>query len=197
MFHISYIIHILFTYGYFGVFIIVFLESGVLFALPGDSLLFTAGLLAPGLKLNIALLITFIFIATFFGGVVGYFIGTYIERLHRFSFFKKAIKEEHINTTHKFFEKYGRVAILFSRFVPIIRTFTPIVAGIAKMNQRVFVTYSLISSLLWSTTITLAGYYLGRIFPHLKDYLSPILLLVVIVSVLPIVIKFLKEQDSN
>src|SRR3990167_6639024 len=155
LFDIPYLIT---TYGYLGIFIIVFLESGIFFALPGDSLLFTAGLFAAVFGLQIYFLIPLIFFATFFGGIAGYEIGANLERLKRFSFFRKILKEEHILKTHEFFDRHGKFTIIFSRFVPIVRTFVPIVAGVARMPYKLFVKYSLTSSLLWSTIVTLLGY---------------------------------------
>ena len=179
------ITHILSAYGYAGVFVIIFLESGIFFALPGDSLLFTAGILATGLGFNLWLLIPMIFLATFLGGILGYFIGTQIERLHNYSFFRKILSKEHLDKTHEFFEKHGAYAIILSRFVPVVRTFAPIVAGIGEMKYSKFIRYSLISSILWSTIVTSLGFFLGRIFPQIKDYLSYAIVLVIFVSILP------------
>ncbi len=192
--------HLLSTYGYIGVFVIVYLESGIFFALPGDSLLFTAGLLASGLGFNLFLLIPLIFIATFLGGVTGYLIGVYLERLHKYEFFRRILKREHIDSTHAFFEKHGFSAVLISRFVPIVRTFLPIVAGVARMNLYKFISYSLISSLLWSTLMTLLGYFLGMKFPQIQNYIHYVIILVVLVSIIPIVFEWLrvrKERKQN
>lgn len=194
MFELFNIPHVLATYGYIGVFIIVFLESGIFFALPGDSLLFTAGLLTPALGLNLQLLISLIFIATFLGGIAGYFIGVYLERLHKYAFFRRFIKPEHIASTHAFFERRGLVAILISRFIPIVRTFLPIVAGISKMDFKKFLHYSFWSSLLWSTSVTLVGYYLGKRLPWIEDYLEYLIILVILVSVIPIVLEWWRER---
>ena len=100
--------HIVSVYGYLGIFIIIFLESGIFFALPGDSLLFTVGLLTPLFNFNLFSLILVICMATFLGGIFGYEIGFYIEKLRKFVFFRKILKEEYINKTHKFFEDYGK-----------------------------------------------------------------------------------------
>ncbi|MBX4195413.1 DedA family protein [Candidatus Parcubacteria bacterium] len=186
--------HLLATHGYWGVFIIVFLESGIFFPLPGDSLLFTAGLLASGAGLNLYLLIPIIFVATFLGGIAGYFIGVYLERLHKYAFFRKILKEEHLDKAHEFFDKHGRMAIVLSRFVPLVRTFVPIVAGIARMNFGRFIRYSLLSSLLWSIIVTLLGYFLGREFPELHNYLSYLVILIVLASVVPIAIEWWRER---
>jgi len=185
------------TYGYWGIFIIVFLESGIFFALPGDTLLFTAGLLVSVLDLNLFILISLIFISTFLGGIVGYEIGINLERLRKFSFFRKILKQEHINKTHEFFERHGKLTIIFSRFVVIARTFVPIVAGIARMHYFTFIKYSLISSLLWSVSMTLLGYFLGQIFPHIKDYMSFIIVLIVVLSILPMIWEMRRKQKED
>lgn len=181
------------TYGYTGIFIIVFLESGIFFALPGDSLLFTAGVLAIAGFLNLFKLIPVIFVATFLGGIIGYYIGEHIEKLRRYKFFRRILKEEHIKYSHDFFEKHGKFAILISRFLPIVRTFLPIAAGISKMNYIKFINYSLVSSIIWSTTVTLAGYFLGIIFPQIKDYLHYLIFTVIFVSLIPALIELYRK----
>lgn len=191
--HIFDITYLISTYGYLGIFIIVFLESGVFFALPGDSLLFTAGLFAVAFGLNIYFLIPIMFLATFLGGVVGYEIGIHLAKLENFKLFKKILKKEHIDNAHKFFDKHGRSAIIFSRFVPIVRTFVPIVAGVAHMEYSPFIRYSLIGSLLWSCIVTSLGYFLGSIFPQIKDYLWVIVVLIILISALPIIYEWVKE----
>ena len=145
--------YLLTTYGYAGIFAIVFLESGIFFALPGDSLLFTAGLLASTTYLKLYILIPLIFISTFLGGIAGYYIGVHIHRLRKYAFFQKILKEEHINKAHDFFIKYGKTAIIFSRFVPIVRTFTPIVAGVVRMDYKNFLKYSFFSTLVYDRNI--------------------------------------------
>ena len=185
------------TYGYIGIFVVVFIESGIFFMLPGDSLLFTAGLLAYTVNLNIFILIPVIFVATFLGGISGYFIGVYIESLRKYEIFKKILKPEYIIKTHNFLEKHGKFAIIISRFLPILRTFTPMVSGIARMSKRSFILYSLISSLLWSTSVTLLGYFLGHSFPQIKNYLSLVILLVVIVSILPAIWHWLRTRQTH
>ena len=194
LFDISYVIT---TYGYVGIFIIVFLESGIFFALPGDSLLFMAGLLASVFTLNIYILIPIIFISTFLGGIVGYEIGVNLEKLKKFSFFQKILKEEYIDKTHRFFDKHGKFTVIFSRFVPIVRTFVPIVAGVARMHYADFIKYSLVSSFLWSTIVTLLGYFLGQIFPSIKDYMSLIIVLIVIISVLPMIYEMMRKPRED
>lgn len=186
--------YLLTTYGYVGVFVIVFLESGIFFALPGDSLLFTAGILASGLGFKLTLLIPLIFIGTFLGGIAGYVIGVYLERLHKYRLFQKLIKREHLDKTHTFFEKHGLFAILLSRFVPIVRTFLPIIAGVVRMDFGKFLIYSFWSSILWSILMTSLGYFVGMQFPEIKDYMHYAIILVVLVSVIPIALEWWRER---
>ena len=197
MTHLFDITYLITTYGYLGIFVIIFLESGLFFALPGDSLLFTAGLFASVYGFNLLFLIFIIFAGAFLGGILGYEIGVYLEKLRKFYFFRKILKQEHINKAHQFFIKYGKSAIVFSRFVPVVRTFTPIVAGIARVPYRFFLKYSLLSSILWSSAITLLGFYLGKIFPVIKNYLWVIAILVVLVSLIPIFIEIIQNRKGS
>jgi membrane-associated protein len=197
MTHLFDITYLITTYSYLGIFIIVFLESGILFALPGDSLLFTAGLFASAYGLNIFLLIALIFFATFLGGLAGYEIGVHLVKLRRFAFFNKILKQEYIDRAHEFFIKYGKFAITISRFVVIIRTFLPIVAGIVRMPYKFYIKYSLISSVLWSTVMTLLGYFLGQIFPQIKDYIMWIMVFVVAGSCVPLVFEIFRNSRKS
>jgi membrane-associated protein len=194
LFDITYLIN---AYGYLGIFVIIFLESGLFFALPGDSLLFTAGLFASAYNFNLFFLISIIFLATFLGGLGGYQIGVYLEKLRKYIFFRKILRQDYIDRAYQFFIKYGKSAIVFSRFVPIIRTFTPIVAGIVRVPYKFFIKYSLISSVLWATTVTLVGYFLGRAFPVIKDYLWVMAIMVVLVSLLPIVFEMIRSRKKG
>jgi len=186
--------HLLTTYGYIGVFVIIFLESGIFFPLPGDSLLFTAGLFATGVGFNLYFLIPLIFLATFLGGIAGYVLGVYIERLHTYKFFRRILKQEYIDKSHEFFEHHGRLAIILSRFVPVVRTFVPIAAGIARMNKTKFLEYSLISSALWATIVTSLGFFLGRAFPQIKDYLSYFVIGIILASFIPVFIGWIRGR---
>ena len=194
LFNIQYLLT---TYGYIGIFIIVFLESGIFFALPGDSLLFTAGLLATGVGFNLFILIPIIFLGTLLGGIVGYFIGVYIETLQKYYFFRRIIKQEHLDAAHEFFINHGKVAVILSRFVPVIRTFAPIAAGVGRMNKKLFFLYSIISSILWSTIVTLAGFFLGKTFPHIKDYLSYFIFGIIFVSFIPVLLEWLRGRKPQ
>lgn len=185
------------TYGYIGIFVIVFLESGIFFALPGDSLLFTAGILASTGYLNIFQLIPLVFIATFFGSIAGYYVGVYIEKLRKFKFFRKFLKEEYVNKARTFLNKNGHIAIVLARFVPIVRTFMPIVAGIANMHLGSYLRYNFIGSLVWSFGVTLVGYFMANIFPNLSDHLGWLVFVVIFVSCLPMLASFLKKRKSS
>lgn len=191
LFDIAYLIH---TYGYWGIFLIVFLESGLIFFLPGDSLLFTAGILAAGGVLGLGRLVPAVFIATFAGGIFGYAIGQNIERLRTRSALRKILRQDHIDRTRAFFDRYGRGAVVFSRFVPIVRTFLPMVAGMVRMPYGRFARYSLAGAALWSATVILAGYFLGQSFPWIERYMTLVIAVVVLLSLAPLVFHFFRKE---
>lgn len=167
---------------------IIFAECGLLigFFLPGDSLLFATGLfIASGaISINIWLASALLVVAAFAGNLTGYWIG----RKAGPSLFRRPdsrlFKQEYVDHTHAFFEKYGAQAIILARFTPVIRTFITAVAGVARMDFRKFAVYSLIGAVLWGGLVTIAGYFLGTI-PFVRDNLDIILILVVVVSFLP------------
>ena len=175
------------TAGYFGVFAIVFLESGMLvgFFFPGDSLLFTAGILASKGFLDITLLIIGCFIAAVAGDTAGYFIGSKLGP----KIFNKEnsllFQKKHLDRAQKFYDKPGAKTIILARFVPVIRAFAPVVAGAGKMDYKKFVSFNLIGGLLWAIGVTLTGYYLGNLIPDVDKYLLPIIGLIIIASILP------------
>lgn len=185
MTHLFDTVNIITTYGYLGIFIIVFLESGVFFLLPGDSLIFTAGLLAPTLGFNVVFLTFLVFFSAFTGGIAGYYIGERIDYLRKYKFFQKFIKQEHIDKAHLFFEKYGLSSMILSRFLPVVRTFLPIFAGIARMKYSDFIKYSFLGALIWSMFFVLGGYFLGQIFPKLQEYLLIVVSVIVLLSISP------------
>lgn len=189
--------YLLTTYGYVGIFIIVFLESGIFFALPGDSLLFTAGLLATGAGLRLPILIPLIFVATFLGGLAGYHIGINIKKLNGYKLFRKILNPEYIQKANHFFEKHGQPAVILSRFVPVVRTFVPIVAGITHMKYSLFIRYSIISSILWSVIVTLLGFFLGKAFPQIQDYVQYFIIGIIFVSFIPVVIEWIREHKAK
>jgi membrane-associated protein len=178
---------------------IVFVECGLLFPiLPGDSLLFAVGLfIAEGsIQINIVLACAILTAAAFLGNVAGYEIGRAIgaplyEREGRF------LKKHYFDDTHAFFEKHGAKALILGRFVPIVRTFITVVAGVSRMDRRHFFMWSGVGALLWATGVTLVGYFLGQAFPVLKEHLELAILVIVFVSVVPMVVEFLRAKSAG
>lgn len=187
--------------GYIGVFTIVFVESGLLigFFLPGDSLLFTAGVLAALGVFDIKILILGCFIAAVAGDSVGYYIGhKYGKRL--FNKEKSLLfQKDHLLKAQRFYEKHGGKTIILARFMPVIRTFAPVVAGIGDMKYRDFLAYNIIGGVLWAIGLTLAGYFLGSHIP--ADNFEKILLMIiggiVILSVAPAAVHILKDGNHR
>ncbi|MEV1155492.1 VTT domain-containing protein [Micromonospora chokoriensis] len=186
------------SFGLLGILVIVFAESGLLigFFLPGDSLLFTAGLLtADGKYITyplwlVCLLITLAAIA---GDQVGYAFGRKVGPALFRRPNSRLFKQENVIKAHEFFEKYGARSIVLARFVPIVRTFTPIVAGVSRMNYRTFVTYNIIGGVLWGTGVTVLGYFLGQL-PFVKANIELILIAIVAISVVPIAVELLRAR---
>ncbi len=187
------------TVGYVGIFGIIFAESGLLigFFLPGDSLLFTAGLLASQGFLNFPLLLFLGLTAAITGDQVGYVFG---RKLGPKIFTKKDslfFNKENIEITEKFYNKHGGKAIILARFMPIIRTFAPIMAGVGKMNYKTFVSYNIVGGIVWATGVTWLGHYLGETIPNIDKYLLPIIAFIVLSSVLPSLIHLLKNKNHR
>ncbi|MBD0863471.1 VTT domain-containing protein [Gordonia sp. zg691] len=181
-----------------GLLLVVFIESGLLFPLlPGDSLLFTAGLIVAAKSAEIepfaplwVLLVT-IPIAAFLGDQVGYWIGKKLG----YSLFRpdaKILKQVYIEEAHEFFEKHGPVTIILARFVPIVRTYAPLVAGAAKMRYPTFLLYNAVGAIAWGVGVTLLGYFLGQI-EFIRDNVDYIFLFIVFISVLPIISEIVKR----
>lgn len=185
--------------GYLGIFAIVFAESGLLigFFLPGDSLLFTAGFLASQNIFDIRVLTILCFIGAVGGDSVGYAIG------HRFGrrLFKKPdsffFHPDHLLKAEKFYEDHGKKTIILARFLPIIRTFAPVVAGIGSMKYKTFLAYNIIGGFLWAVLLPLAGFYLGKTIPDVDKYLLPIIGLIIIISILPQVISIFRNEKAR
>ena len=187
--------------GYFGVWVIVFAESGLLigFFLPGDSLLFTAGFVASQKLLNFWVLIIGAFICAVLGDNVGYLTGNKFGR----RLFQKEdswlFRKKHLIQATNFYQKYGKNTIVLARFVPIVRTFAPIVAGIGAMHYRTFMTYNLIGGFFWTFGITLLGFFLGKSLPaeQVDKYLLPIIGIIIVVSLLPSIIHLIQENKKS
>ena len=187
------------TAGYLGIFGIIFAESGLFigFFLPGDSLLFTAGFLASQGFLNIWILIILTFVGAVLGDSVGYWFGKKtgdkIFTKEESLFFKK----DNIRKAEEFFKKYGAKAIVLARFVPIVRTFTPILAGVGTMHYKTFLIFNVIGGALWAIGVSLLGYFLGNLIPNIDKYLLPIILLIIILSLLPNIIHLIKSRRNK
>ena len=178
---------------------IVFIECGLLFPiLPGDSLLFAAGLFIANGKLgdNIGLACVILSAAAFAGNVVGYEIGRAIgpPLYHRDG---RILKKRYFDQTTVFFDKYGNKALVIGRFVPIVRTFITVVAGVGRMDRRRFFTWSGVGAVLWACGITLLGYFLGQAFPILQDKLELAVLAIVAVSLVPVGVEYVRHRISR
>jgi membrane-associated protein len=194
------LIQIIKTIGYFGIFGIVFAESGLLigFFLPGDSLLFTAGFLASQGVLQLPVLILIIAIAAITGDSVGYTFG---HKIGRRIFHKKDslfFHQDNLKKAEDFYEKHGAKTIILARFMPVLRAFAPILAGVGKMKYSTFLLYNIVGGILWTVSLTAGGYYLGKKIPDIDHYLLPILGGIVFLSVLPTLIHiFVKKGDRK
>ncbi|MFJ8312348.1 MULTISPECIES: DedA family protein [unclassified Streptomyces] len=191
--------HLLQTFGLTGLLIVVFAESGLLigFFLPGDSLLFTTGLLVTTGKLGtpLWLVCVLVVLAAVLGDQVGYLFGKKVGPSLFSRPDSKLFKQENVEKAHEFFEKYGPKSLVLARFVPIVRTFTPIVAGVSGMNYRSFVTFNVVGGTLWGAGVTLLGAALGNVdFVHKNIEL--ILVAIVLISVVPIAIEFLRARGK-
>jgi membrane-associated protein len=187
--------------GYAGLFLIIFAETGLLvgFFLPGDSMLVTAGLLiASGkVQMDIAPLIVLLCIAAITGDATGYWIGLrtghalYNRPQSRF------FRRDHLLKTRAFYEKYGGITIVLARFMPFARTFAPIVAGVGEMTYRRFALFNIAGGVGWVAGMTLLGYYLGRSIPGIERHIEYIIVLVVLLSLLPLLIKYLQHRRGD
>ena len=187
------------AFGTLGLFVIVFAESGLLvgFFLPGDSLLFTAGLLASRGTLNFPLIMVGCALAAIAGDQVGYVIGRRagpaIFRRPESRFFHK----KNVERAKEYFDKNGPKTIILARFIPVIRTFAPVVAGVGQMDYRKFVTFNVVGGILWGCGVTLAGYILGESIPDIDKWLLPIIGVIVAVSFIPVFLEVLKMRREG
>ena len=188
------------TVGLIGLLVIIFAESGLLvgFFLPGDSLLFTAGLLSSqGHLAPLPVILGGCFLAAVAGDQVGYMFGSRVGP----SLFRrpdsKIFKQEYVDKARAYFERHGSKTIVLARFVPIVRTFAPILAGVGDMQYRTFVTFNLIGGLLWAVGVTSLGYILGESIPDIDKYLLPVIALIVLLSVAPVAIEILRNRRAT
>lgn len=183
--------------GYLAIGLTVFAESGLLigFFLPGDTLLFGAGVLAANGVFNLPLLIAIIVSAAIIGDNVGYSIG---RRFGPRLFERKdgaIFKQEYLQRAETFYEKHGGKTIILARFVPIVRTFAPVVAGIGKMPRKTFFAYNVIGGLLWGVSLPVLGYYVGSRIPGVENYVEPVILAVVVLSIAPALIHLFRQEN--
>jgi membrane-associated protein len=187
------------NYGYLTypiLFFIIFLETGLVITpfLPGDSLIFIAGAISARGSINIILLWVVLCFAAVLGDSVNYFVGSYFgEKLFLNNrFFKK----HHLDKTKGFYEKHGGKTIVLARFVPIVRTFAPFVAGIGKMNYKKFLGYNLFGGILWVTLFVFAGYFFGTI-PLIQNNLTIVIIIIVLLSIVPVILEYLKIRKNK
>jgi len=192
------------VFVYFGLFFIIFAETGLAvgFFLPGDSLLVVAGLFAYAGKMNLFVLLISLFIAGILGDLVGYLTG---RRMGKTIFSRpksRIFNPSHLVKAQKFYEKYGGKTIILARFVPIVRTFAPIVAGAAEMPYRTFAFYNIFGSFLWIFSMILAGYFLGPLVEgafgiKLEEHIDKVVIVVVLLSILPMIFEYLKARRER
>lgn len=195
------LIHLITTFGYVGLFAIVFAESGLFFGffLPGDSLLFTAGLLASQRVFNIFALVPLLILAAVAGDSAGFWMGrkfgSWLMRQKDTLFFKR----HHLLKAQAFYEKHGGKTLILARFMPGIRTFAPIVAGMANMKYERFISFNVIGGILWASAMSLLGYFLGSIIPadQVDKYLFPIIGAIVVISVIPAIVHMRADNSKQ
>jgi membrane-associated protein len=184
--------------GYPGLFLVVFLESGVFFGffLPGSSMLFTAGLLATRGFFNPLYLVALLWLAAVLGDSAGYWFGNTVGvRLFlrpNSTWFRRGYLEK----AKDFYDRHGVRTVVFARFVPVVRTFVPIVAGVVNMRYRLFLAYNILGGFVWAAGVTFLGYYLGEKVPFVQTYLTPIVIVIIIVTCLPLLWEFRKQDNT-
>jgi membrane-associated protein len=182
--------------GYIGLFIIIYAETGLLigFFLPGDSLLVTAGLFAARGQMDIVLLNAILYIAAITGDATGYYIGLKAGHALYNRPQSRWFRRDHLIKTHEFYEKYGGITIVLARFMPFARTFAPVVAGIGEMTYRRFALFNIAGGIGWVASMTLTGYFLGRVIPGIEHNIEYVIAVVVFISILPLIYKYLQHR---
>ena len=185
--------------GYPGIFAIIFAESGLIvgFFLPGASLLFTAGLLAATGVFNPFILIPLVTLAAILGDNVGYWFGNKIGIKLFLKPDSRFFHQKHLRRTQHFYERHGAKTIILARFIPIIRTFAPIVAGIESMNYRTFIICNVIGALGWATGVTTLAYVLGTRFPFIGDYIEIVIIGIIILTLIPLVTEMYRQYRAE
>lgn len=185
--------------GYFILFAIIFAETGLMvgFFLPGDSLIVIAGLFAAKGDLNVAYLIALLSIAAITGDSLGYWIGKKAGHALFHKRESKFFRRKHLIATQHFYERHGGKTIFIARFVPIIRTFAPVVAGIAEMDYRKFLSYNVFGGIFWVTSMALIGYFLGSVIPNIEENIHYVAVIIIILSIIPIIYEYLKHRHKK
>jgi membrane-associated protein len=185
--------------GQYGLPLIIFAETGLLlgFFLPGDSLLITAGLFAARGDLNITLLIVTLIPAAILGNATGYAIGKRTGKALYSRPDSLLFRREHLRMTHEYYERHGGKTIIIAQFAPILRTFAPVVAGVAEMGYRRFASYNVVGAIAWISTMTLGGYLLGNMIPNIDKRVDLVVMVVIAVSLLPAIIAWLRSRRSR
>jgi membrane-associated protein len=185
--------HGVWVYGL--LFLIVFCETGLVVTtfLPGDSLLFVTGAVAAAGGMDIVLVMAALVAAALCGDNVNYWIG----RTLGLRVFSRFINPAHLKRTHEFYERHGGKTIIIARFVPIIRTFAPAVAGVGKMSYRRFISFNVFGGIAWSLSMTLLGFTLGKQFPQITKRIDMVIIVIILISVMPIVISYLKNRNKS
>lgn len=186
------------TLTYAILFLIIFCETGLVATpfLPGDSLLFAAGALAAGSALQIRILLPVLFIAPLLGDQANYWLGRILGSKLPFSEDARFLKKQYLDKTHSYYEKFGGKTVIIARFVPIVRTFAPFVAGIGKMHYLKFISFSIAGALLWVGSFLLGGYYFGNI-PVIKNNFTLTVMAIILISLLPGLIEYLSHRRSR
>lgn len=195
--HLEYVIDLFGILTYVFLFLIIFAETGLIVApfLPGDSLLFAAGALAGAGHLNIALLYISLVVAAIAGDSVNYFVGRYIGPKVFSKENSKVFRKEYLEKTREFYDKHGGKAIILARFLPIIRTFAPFVAGVGKMHYKTFFIYNVVGAFLWVTLFTFAGYFFGGL-PFVEENFHYVVFVIIGLSLLPMLYEYIKYKKG-
>lgn len=192
------LIYIIQEFGYIGLFLIVFLESfPMTFFLPGDSLLFISGFLASQGYFELSLLVLVFFVAGGIGYIFSYFFGQKLIKRFFTNEKSRIFNPKYVRYTHNFYEKYGAKTLIIGRFVPVVRSFAPSLAGVGDMTFRKFCIYTLVGGAIWSTAVTSLGFYLGRIIPAADVFLTPIIVGIIFVSFIPTILEYLKHRSEK
>lgn len=197
--HLATVIQTFGIWTYLLLFLVIFMETGLVVTpfLPGDSLLFAAGAITAAASdtLNVVLLWALVFVAAFLGDTANYWIGRYIGP-RAFSMNSRLFKKEYLERTQAFYEKHGGKTIFLARFIPIIRTFAPFVAGIGTMRYGYFITYNIVGGFIWTALFIATGYFFGNI-PFIRDNFSIVILAIILISIMPPVVEYLRGRNKD